>query len=497
MICRTLAVSLLLVLVPVWPAAAASTAAVAEPHLQPITLAPGGPERNTLLRVRLKDVERGTKARADVTVDLGGVSRFADVRVAPGPPSRARPCHRTGEKILCSWVATASGIEFPALITVVPRKTARVGDTADVTASAKIGDGVVSSGSTVIRVGGSAGLVAGQARKIKAPAGRSITFTPIVRNAGTTKIDGAVLLFPASSRLLGPSSYRNCRYGPALTCTFDTELQPGRRYALSQPLTLRTPADTVPGSAVRLVEQWMTRAEWNETDDGPPGSGAALMLLPMTVAPPRALPDDSFATTTLTVTGTRRPTLTAVGVRRDAAVGDEVTLSPGLVNFGPGTLRPDLFPNNRLAVATRMPGNAVAEDAGDCLLSAGVHRCLLDRDLGPGQQASFPIDVRVASDCGDPGHVEVQEELPGSVRSTADLLVDVPGATCGAVAAASLPITGPRTGLVGTLLVVIGLLAVLGARRPVCAHAGRASGPDRRRKDEHDDVPTERRPRDP
>ncbi|WP_127505335.1 hypothetical protein [Actinoplanes solisilvae] len=467
MISRTLALSLLLILVPVWPAAAAPTAAVAEPHLQPVTLAPGGPERNTLLRVRVRGVEPDTKARAEVTVDLGGASGFADVRVSSGfSASPVQACRRTGEKVLCSWTAT-SGIDFPALITALPKKTATIGDAAEIAVSARIGDGVVSSAATMIRVGERTGLAAGQARTIKAAAGRKVTFTPIVRNPGVTKIDGAVLVLPVNSRLLAPSSYRNCRYGSGLICTFDTELQPGRRYTLSQPITLRTPSDTVPGSAVRLVEQWMTKTERDEIEDGAAGSGELLRLRPMTVAPPRVLPDAGFATTTLTVTGDRRPTLTAVGVRREVAVGDEVTLSPGLVNFGPGTLRPGLFPNNRLAVATRMPGNVVAGDAGGCELSDGVHRCLLDQDLGPGQQASFPIEVQVAADCGDPGHVEMQEELPGSVRSTAELRADVRGATCGAVTALALPITGSGAGLGGFLLVVAGLLAVLGARRPI------------------------------
>src|ERR1044071_4395877 len=102
MISRTLAMSLLLVLMPVWPAAAAPTSAAAEPHLQPVTLPPGGPERNPLLRVRLRDVEPATKARAEVTIDLGTASGFADVRVASGfSASPSRACRRTGERVLC------------------------------------------------------------------------------------------------------------------------------------------------------------------------------------------------------------------------------------------------------------------------------------------------------------------------------------------------------------------------------------------------------------
>jgi hypothetical protein len=483
MISRALAVSLLLVLLPAWPAAAAPPAATAEPHVQPVTLAPGGPSRNTLLSVRTRNVEPGTKARVEVTVDLGGVSAFADVRVGPGVPAReTRTCRRTEEKILCSWTAALEPFEFPAVLTVSPRTTAKVGDTAELAMSARVGDGAVGAGTTVIQVGEGPGLTAGQDRKVEAVPGRSVTFTPVVRNDGSTKIDGAVLVFPVNTRLLGPSSYRNCRYGLGLICTFDTELLPGRRYALAKPVTLRTPIDTVPGSAVQLVEQWITKAQWADADHGTAGTGAPLALQSLS-ATAKAPPHDDFATTTLTVTGKRRPTLTAVGVRRDAAVGDEVTLSPGLVNFGPGTLRPGLFPNNALAVAAGLPENVVAGDSGACSPSTGLHYCVLDEDLGPGDQATFPIGVQVASACGEPGRVEVRDELSGKSGSVAKLSIDVPGSTCHTGAASALPITGPGAGLTGLLLIVAGLLAVVGVRRPVCAHAGRERGPDHLRKD--------------
>ncbi|HET6482875.1 MAG TPA: hypothetical protein VFG35_22960 [Actinoplanes sp.] len=503
LISRVAAIGLFLALLPVSPALAAPTSAVAEPHVQPVTLTPGGPEKNTLIWVRTRNVEPGTRARVEVTVDLGGATGFADVRVGPGflstkptsakldglvvdEPDTATACLRTGEKILCSWTATlsaATSFEYPALLSVVPKKTAKIGDTAGVTMSAKLGEGAASTGTTVFRVGEGVDLAAGADRVLRAAPGRPIKFTPAVRNAGATTIDGAVLILPADPRLLGPSSYRNCRYDFGLICTFDNALQPGLRYALAKPITLRAPADAVPGSAVRMVDQWMTKAEWAETEQteyGTPGTGAPLTLdvvVPSLDDKPQVdvLPENNYTATTFTVTGKRRPALAAAGVRRTAAIGGSFVLSPGLANFGPGTLRPDMFPNNRLGVTVLLPANVtVHSEPENCFPGEDdVRYCLLGREVGAGQRATFPFQVTVADNCGDSGRIEFADRLPdqdGVVakgRENAQLSVNVPGATC---AATVLPITGPGAGgvaLIGVLLVALGLALALVHRRSV------------------------------
>src|SRR5690242_19112196 len=88
---RVLVAMLLLVLLPVAPAVAAPATATLVPRLGPVTLAPGGPEKHTLLWVRLGDAERGTSASLEVTADLGGATAFADVRIEPGLSLIDRP----------------------------------------------------------------------------------------------------------------------------------------------------------------------------------------------------------------------------------------------------------------------------------------------------------------------------------------------------------------------------------------------------------------------
>ncbi|MGK5680028.1 hypothetical protein [Actinoplanes sp. URMC 104] len=484
---------LLLLLLPSSPAAAAPADATAEPHLAQVTLAPAGPPKTTPLWVRVGAAEPAARQHLELTVDLGGATAFADVEIEHGNTSSARaapdgqtpvqavlPCRRTAEKIFCSWDATlsaAGSLEVPAVLTVTPKDSARTGDSAGVTVTARAGDGPTGTALSIIQVGEGVDLAAGPDRTVGAAPGRSARLTPVVRNEGTIEVSDVVLLVDADPRLLGPSSFRNCRYGVALLCAFDTPLAPGRGYTLSAPLTLRSPADSVPGSRARVTYQWMTKADWADLaldDYGTPGRDGVLTLEPLAASQndkPQSdvRPEDDYATATFTVGGDRRPALAAVGLRRTAAVGKEVVLRPGLVNFGPGTFRPDLFPNNGLAIVVRLPGNV--EEAGTVGCEYGY--CVLERQLAPGQRITFENAVDVTGGCGTPGRVEVLG-LDGEVTSAAQLAVTVPGATC-----VALPITGPPVawaGLAGAALVFVGfLLAVRRPGRPVCAHAGKGT----------------------
>jgi hypothetical protein len=527
---RVLAVSLLVVLLPPQPAAAAPTTATLKPYAPPLTLAPGSDTRYTAIDVRSENAEPYTSVRLEVTVDLGGATSFADVSIEPGfgttrsgsteivvePGDTSTPCERADEKITCSWTSTPSSEivdQTPALLAVKPLKTARTGDRAVLTMAARIGDGAVTNGTSVIQVGEGVNLVSDGEQTVKAAPGKTVRTTPAVLNGGKTAINGVVLVLDSHPRLIGPSSYRNCRYYFGMICTFDTTLEPGRRYALSSPVTLHSPADTVPGSVAPIDLAWITPADWASTelgDSGRAGTGPPLTLKPLAAAQD-ATPqvdvdlEDNFATIKFTVTGKRKPSLSAIGARLDAATSDRRTLTAGLMNFGPGTLRPDLFRNNSLGVAVRLPGNVAVEEEpySDCYSvnvgppvappsppaapsSTGADElssewlCDLNRDLGPGQRATFPFLVTVADECGTPGQVEIIQNDDGIVghrRKVVPLSVNVKGAKCAAVA---LPITGPAAGwtaLAALVLIAAGLgLAVRRTRRPVCAHAEGASG---------------------
>ena len=264
----------------------------------------------------------------------------------------------------------------------------------------------------------------------------------------------------------------------------------------------------MPGSVASVELAWITPTEWAETDPGDSGrlgTGAPLTLRPLATAQdtsPQADVnlEDNFASIEFAVTGTRKPSLSAIGSRLSAATSDRRTLTTGLMNFGPGTLRPDLFRNNSLSVAVRLPTNvAVEEDAGSGCYSAGFDfpsaapstpaarseqadewYCNLNRDLGPGQRMNFSFLVLVEDDCGTPGQAEIlpdDDGIIGRSRKVVPLSVNVAGAACAAVA---LPITGPAAGwtvLAAVVLIAAGIgLVVRRTRRPVCAHAEGASG---------------------
>ncbi|WP_250032052.1 hypothetical protein [Paractinoplanes maris] len=513
LISRVLAIALLLVLLPMRPASAAPTAAIAEPHLGSVTLAPRGPDKITLLAVRTSNITPGAGQRLQVTVDLGAAAAFAEAEVASlrspldlpdldgGSSSApvAPPCRPTGAKIVCSWTSTFFGttsLEPLGLVTVSARDAAQVGDEAEVTVTARIGDGETRTGTSMFRVGEGVDLAAGPDRQVEVPPGKTATARPVISNAGSTTIDGAVFVLDADRRLLGSSTHRNCRYGTAVICVFDTELEPGHSYGFSKPLTLRSPADAIPGSEVEITEYWLTRAEWDDANaifpetDGVPGTGPALTLEPLasgSVAKPQTdvSPENNSSGLTLTVGGRGWPHLVAVGARRSAAVGASLTLSPGMVNFGPGTLHPELFPNNQLAVVASLPGNVEAlEYADDCFSESddgSVLYCPLVRSLAAGRRVTYPVRVEVADDCGDPGRVEVPDQWSDDsdhrTKNVAQLTVTSPGARCTA-----LPITGPAAGwtaLGGIALVAVGLL--LAVRRSTGLSTG-SPGPFRRRR---------------
>ena len=489
---RALAVSVLLVLLPLHPAVAAATTATAEPRLARVTLAPGGPQRGSLLWVHTDNVEPYSEQRLDVTVDLGDAAAFTDAEIIPmvgsktielevagvpsAPPRPASPCRRTGTKFACSWTTAydaASSVDVAAALLVTPTAAAKTGDSAEVTTTARLGDGPVRTSTSTIQVGEGVDLVADESREVKAAPGRSVKIIPQVTNASTTTATGVTLVIAADSRLLVPSSYRNCRYGLIMICTFDTSLAAGRAYAIAAPILLRSPADSIPGSATEVTHGWTTKAEWEDedlSDYGTPGTGAALALTPVASAQaeqPQAdvRPENNYAITTFTVGGTGFPELAAIGSTRESAVGHELQLSPGLMNFGPGTLRPTLFENNALPVAVRLPANVMGYGSNECTSgSDDVYYCSLRRDLGPGQRATFAFEVEVSGGCGDPGKVSVPDQLTSGdfdprTKHTATLSVTVAGATC-----VALPITGPRaawTALAGIALVTAGLVLAL------------------------------------
>ncbi|MGX6604461.1 hypothetical protein ACWKSP_20350 [Micromonosporaceae bacterium Da 78-11] len=500
-ILRCLIAAALLALISAGPATAAPAATTVDAHLGQVTVAPGGAPKIALLW-GLVHTPTGTEDpvhRFDFTVDLRAVSAFADVELLDGAivvlndytsePSSGPdegPCRRTPTTITCSieqFVSRRTSLNAFGALVVRPTASAKIGDSARIPLTARVDGGAVSTSESLVRVGEGVDLAGGRTQEISAAPGGSAPARPVVRNVGATAVNGVAMSFAVDPRLLSKTSFRNCWYGYSILYTFDSVPQPGKAYGLSAPLILRPPVDSVPGSVAPGFVQWMTATElqdWTDsfpTDtDGSYGTGAALTLDELTGAldvPQADLdPDNDSSTILLTVDGPAPPDLAAVGARLTGAVGDIVTVEVGQLNLGPGTLRPDLYPNNALTTEIRMPQNVSALALNDCDEQQdggdAVYRCQLQRTLKPGGRDLYSFDMEIERRGGSAGQVEVSDLPPpvagtrrtGRENNVARIVVTVSGE------AAGLPITGAGGYLAaGLVLLAVGAAAVLVARR--------------------------------
>jgi hypothetical protein len=499
-------VVVLLILLPE-PAAGAPGAPTLEARLGQITVAPGGPVKTTLLWLQPSAVA-GTTRHFTLMLDFGPVAAFAEVEVGFSAISVREirtssaepdgPCGRTTTTVVCTWdgvVYANEGLYPVGYVTARPKAAARTGDSGEIAVTGRVDAGPATTTTSALRVGAAVDLAAVAGIEVTARPGATATAAPMVRNTGKVATGGAVMLLDADPRLVSASSHRNCRYSPGTTiCLFDTPLAPGRRYAVSEPLRLHPPADSVPGSRAHVYVQWMTPTEWSdwtglfpETFFGRPGTGPPLALTMAATAleAPQAdvRPENDSAPITLTVAGAGHPDLAAIGARLSATVGEDVAITVGLRNLGPGTLHPDLYANNQVSARIELPGAVTAtEDLPEC---GGTwdgekmldYSCAITVVLPPGRQAGFTIPARVGRSRDRTGRVEVVDVLPaaagqratGQRNNVAPIVIEVAGA--------DLPITGPGPvglGGAGLALIAIGLLAVRRLRNSIDRPAGQA-----------------------
>ena len=525
-ILRVLAVVFLLVL-PAGPSAAAPVEATVEPHLGSLTLAPGGPDKLTLLWMQATGTPQ-TSHHFAMTVDYAAVAGFADVEVLLGslsvesyraaaddvqtsPATSSGPCTQTTATMFtCGWdgvLYKSDSLYAAGLVSAKPKSTAVTGDEGKITVTARIDDGTPATTESTVRVGEGVDLASGSDQEVSAKAGGTANTTPVVRNSGTTAVNGLVMFLDADPRLLGTSSYSNCEYGEgSVVCTFDTVLAVGQSYALSDPISLGPPAGSVPGSQAQAVVQWLTATEWQDLSESLPddflgeaGTGDPLELTEAVAGQDQPQsdvePENDAGTITLTVTGGESPDLAALGARVTGTPAADLVISVGTVNLGPGTLHPDLYPNNQVAAQIRLPANVTALDVDPrCRENGTLYLCYATATMAPGDGDTYGFVVRLDASRGEAGQVQVDDLLPtvagiraaNQENNVAPIVVTASGGTGG-----GLPITGSTVRLqdvlgmaaTGAAFIVVGtLLTVRRDRRPVGAHAVRSTGRGRRRK---------------
>jgi hypothetical protein len=278
---------------------------------------------------------------------------------------------------------------------------------------------------------------------ISLTAGHTTRFDLPVHNSGTVPATGAVLSLVIDPRFLGKTSYRNCSTGDlGLHCTFDTTLEAGRYYGLSEPLAFRPPADSITGSTVRTMVTWWTAKEYAalpvfRPGDHPPGSGGVWtspldprwsarpeLRLTELAGPPAAPPParvwdewleeyvDAEPSLDMTVTRGRSADLEVSGVQTVGRNG-RGGIRASLVNHGPGRLYPDTYADNSLMISVTTPASTRITSAPKrCWLPSDgwLVECSSTASLARDTRENIDLRVRVNKPTSHAGRVEIVED---------------------------------------------------------------------------------------
>lgn len=498
------------------PASAAPGDTVkANVFLRDLTLAADGPALDDDVSVLLTSDRAGWASAETITVDTSAATAVADVTVEEAYPGVT--CSTTGAVVRCTVPGPHRVIALPesgkvaigtyasVLISLTPKPGAAVGDAGALTVTAQADDGPTTTETSRVRIGEGVNLTAIDPPSPSVAPGGSAALRPQVRNTGSRDVQGLTLVVTGESAM-ADTDFGNCTYNDdnGVACTFDTTLAAGRTYQTSEQFMLQVPRDAAAGSKTGMSAQWLTRAEWQDLQDmlhglgsGRQGAGPDLELQEVASAAaevPQADVDgdDNGTFSTITVTGSRRADVVAVGATITGSPGETRTIGVGLVNRGPGTLRYPPFVNNLPWIdITLPPGVSIVRADERCSTLVGDepsgsppsmaaaesfgsgppdYVCVPESlHLRPGERLSFTFTVKLAPGARD-GKGSVGLSMLDDGKSvdryagdnSAPITVSLGGGGGG------LPVTGSATATVaggGVLFMVIGVAVVVALRR--------------------------------
>ncbi|MEV6014870.1 hypothetical protein [Streptomyces sp. NPDC051997] len=369
------------------------------------------------LSYRWKVAGGGTAHHVHLTVDLSGVADFAE----PAPSE-----HCEGD--LCTLDLATATSDFHA-ITLVPKPGAAVGSSGTVTVSGTASDATVTGDRLTLTNGRTQLKVSASAEQLHQVPGDTLTFPLDVWNNGQLPAaKGVELRIDTTAGLHLQGSWANCRDVPAsgrgghivreTLCDFPTPVEPGKRYALSSPLSVK-----VGDEALRDKIFY----EFTPLTGTAPANGPGT---PLTLVPKGAMPSDGnidpyfttyvdsvnhadFAVTGDTVTGRRggHATLRATVIDRGPAVvedllDDDISL-PVLVKLPPGTK------------ATKIPDNCQpppTDDGSDPgpRMGRSSYQCSFG-DPAPGDRhvLSFTVAIGPGTPAVSTGRIRTLEIMKG------------------------------------------------------------------------------------
>ncbi|MET8229384.1 LPXTG cell wall anchor domain-containing protein [Micromonospora sp. NPDC005298] len=427
---------------------------------------------------------------------------------------RSDDCAADGEGVLLCRESLPLTVDelyggFFNQIVIAPTDKAATGDSGQLKISVKTADREVASYTSRVRVGEGVDLQAGPDATATAAPGGKFQAPLAVFNAGTTEIDGFVVLFDNDYGIRTTERFDNCLYSEdfLFACEFDQKIPTST--GLATTLNYELAKDTYAPGREYGGAWFMTPADFEDllgvreeagAEQARRGTGKTLSL--KTVSSARMAraaqtdtdPDNNISGLRVDVTGKNGADLEAVGATLTGKKGAVLTAALGFRNNGPATLdyiRSDsqvtyvdvTVPTGTTAVevpiecAPRTGDDAEWGEAGTP--GAASYRCYPGPFAPAGEELtgefSFRIDKVVANASGTV-KVNVPCECEGGfyadlkpANDTAKILVNAgSGQGGGEGDGGALPITGESTGLIagiGALLLAAGVGGYLVAKR--------------------------------
>ncbi|WP_319461117.1 LPXTG cell wall anchor domain-containing protein [Micromonospora sp. RTP1Z1] len=282
-----------------------------------------------------------------VDVDLSKVADFATVE-----PAWDWTCDVSPTKLHCE-TDLADGQEPWFDYMVTGKDDAKPGQQGDLTISITSG-GKTATATAGITIAEGVDLVSDETVEVSGAPGTRVGVPGVVRNVSETTVDGTVLVVQADWLAAYAGNFSNCNSdeeGMYAFCTFDTKIEPGKSYQLSEDLPVKLRPETRTGAKFPTYLDWWTTDDWNQAfkdwpqNDFKPGDGGELRLVeqqPRAAAARVPQTDldqmNNFTIATVKVTGNNPADLAAKGATTKGKKGDVVPVRPSFTNLGPAVL---------------------------------------------------------------------------------------------------------------------------------------------------------------
>jgi LPXTG-motif cell wall-anchored protein len=388
------------------------------------------------------DTKGATIHDVKITVDLTGISAFAD--------SRDSFCVDG----LCTWDPTDVGPNGTGgVLDIAPKAGAALGTKGTAVITGTSSDATILKEDVTVTVGAVDLLVDGIKRIDDATPGSTLTAPITLANTGSLTASQVDYRFVISPGLAFAQRFSNCDYGTTsddansggqtvedAVCHLSTPVEPGQKYQLSTPLKLKVKNSALfeflsyqPTTISTAVPSSVQR------DD----SGSVLSLVADGKAPVTGQEQSEWI-----VNATNTADIAVTGDTATAAPGSEVTLTAKIGNLGPASV--GLFTTDtqlsllvdipKGTAATKVPAAcgpyAAGAGKGRPKLGAPQYICDLDRPFNAGHSEKLDFTVKVDADAPATTTSAVQPLLAfggkppydtDKANSTGHFTVNVPG----------------------------------------------------------------------